>query len=57
MIMSISLEQGKERLPLKPAWLRFNLYNNPWYGYSIGADNLNYSVPFITSSGHYALFL
>ena len=34
----------------------FNLYNNPWYGYGEGADNLNYSVPFFTSSDHYALF-
>lgn len=32
------------------------LYNNPWYGYEYGADNLNYSVPFIMSSKGYAIF-
>jgi oligosaccharide 4-alpha-D-glucosyltransferase len=32
------------------------LYNNPWYGYSTNADNLNYSVPFILSSDGYGIF-
>lgn len=32
------------------------MYNNPSYGYSEGADALNYSVPFFTSSKGYALF-
>lgn len=47
---------GERALPLNRRGYRFNLYNNPWYGYGDGADNLNYSVPFITSSNHYALF-
>lgn len=47
---------GERALPLNRRGYRFDLYNNPWYGYGIGADNLNYSVPFITSSRHYALF-
>ncbi len=47
---------GERALPLNRRGYRFNLYNNPWYGYGEGADNLNYSVPFVTSSNHYALF-
>ncbi len=35
---------------------RLNLYNAPAYGYSEGTENLNYSVPFFTSSNGYALF-
>jgi oligosaccharide 4-alpha-D-glucosyltransferase len=59
----ISLEEGEnifgggERaLPLNRRGYRFNLYNNPWYGYSEGADNLNFSVPFFTSSKGYGIF-
>lgn len=47
---------GERALPLNRRGYRLNLYNNPWYGYSEGADNLNYSVPFITSSNGYGLF-
>ena len=47
---------GERALPLNRRGYKFNLYNNPWYGYSIGADNLNYSVPFFTSNNGYALF-
>jgi oligosaccharide 4-alpha-D-glucosyltransferase len=47
---------GERALPLNRRGYRLNLYNNPWYGYSEGADNLNYSVPFITSSKGYGLF-
>ena len=47
---------GERALPMNRRGYRFNLYNNPWYGYGEGADNLNYSVPFVTSSNHYALF-
>jgi oligosaccharide 4-alpha-D-glucosyltransferase len=43
-------------LPLNRRGYKFNLYNNPWYGYNEGADNLNYSVPFFTSSNGYGLF-
>jgi oligosaccharide 4-alpha-D-glucosyltransferase len=47
---------GERALPLNRRGYRFNLYNNPWYGYSEGADNLNFSVPFFTSSKGYGLF-
>jgi oligosaccharide 4-alpha-D-glucosyltransferase len=47
---------GERALPLNRRGYRFNLYNSPWYGYGVGADNLNYSVPFFTSSLHYGLF-
>ncbi|MGE5518998.1 MAG: TIM-barrel domain-containing protein, partial [Candidatus Dadabacteria bacterium] len=47
---------GERALPLNRRGYRFNLYNNPWYGYGEGADNLNYSVPFITSSNGYGIF-
>ncbi|HZI00487.1 MAG TPA: TIM-barrel domain-containing protein, partial [Flavisolibacter sp.] len=47
---------GERALPLNRRGYRLTLYNNPWYGYSEGADNLNYSVPFITSSLGYGLF-
>jgi oligosaccharide 4-alpha-D-glucosyltransferase len=47
---------GERALPLDRRGYHFNLYNNPWYGYSEGADNLNYSVPFFTSSKGYGLF-
>lgn len=47
---------GERALPLDRRGYRLNLNNNPWYGYGMGADNLNYSVPFITSSNNYALF-
>jgi len=47
---------GERALPLNRRGYRLNLNNNPWYGYSEGADNLNYSVPFVTSSAGYGLF-
>ncbi|GAB4092695.1 TIM-barrel domain-containing protein [Flaviaesturariibacter terrae] len=47
---------GERALPLDRRGYRLNLNNNPWYGYGEGADNLNYSVPFFTSSGGYGLF-
>lgn len=47
---------GERALPLDRRGYKFNLYNNPWYGYGEGADNLNYSVPFFTSSRGYGLF-
>lgn len=59
----INLEEGEQifgggerALPLNRRGYRFSLYNNPWYGYSEGADNLNFSVPFFTSSKGYGLF-
>ena len=47
---------GERALPLNRRGYRLPLYNNPWYGYGEGADALNYSVPFITSSKGYGLF-
>ncbi len=47
---------GERALPLNRRGYKFNLYNNPWYGYEKGADNLNYAVPFFTSSNGYGLF-
>jgi oligosaccharide 4-alpha-D-glucosyltransferase len=47
---------GERALPLNRRGYKFNLYNNPWYGYGEGADNLNFSVPFFTSSNGYGLF-
>ena len=45
---------GERALPLDRRGYRFNLYNNPWYQYEEGADNLNYSVPFFDVVGHLA---
>ncbi len=47
---------GERALPQNRRGHQFNLYNAPNYGYGVGAENLNYSVPFITSSNNYALF-
>lgn len=47
---------GERALPMDRRGYRFNLYNNPAYGYGLGADNLNFSVPFIISSNGYGLF-
>jgi len=47
---------GERALPLDRKGYKLELYNAPWYGYGEGADHLNYSVPFFTSSKGYALF-
>jgi oligosaccharide 4-alpha-D-glucosyltransferase len=47
---------GERALPGNRRGYRFNLYNNPTYGYGLGADNLNFSVPVIISSAGYAIF-
>ncbi|MGE5108176.1 MAG: TIM-barrel domain-containing protein, partial [Sphingobacteriales bacterium] len=47
---------GERALQQNRRGYRLNLYNNPWYGYEYGADNLNYSVPFIISSNGYGIF-
>lgn len=47
---------GERALPMDRRGQRFNLYNNPWYGYEYGADNLNFSVPFFISSKGYGIF-
>jgi oligosaccharide 4-alpha-D-glucosyltransferase len=46
---------GERAIPLNRRGYAFNLNNNPWYDYSEGADELNYSVPFFTSSNGYAI--
>ena len=47
---------GSRALPLDRRGYSFPLYNNAWYAYEEEADNLNFSVPFFTSSKGYALF-
>ncbi|WP_207511979.1 TIM-barrel domain-containing protein [Longitalea luteola] len=47
---------GERALPMNRRGHRVNLYNAPVYGYGLGAENLNFSVPFFISSAGYALF-
>ena len=47
---------GERALPQNRRGYKFNLYNGPAYGYGLGQENLNYSVPVLTSSNNYALF-
>lgn len=47
---------GERALPMDRRGYRFNLYNTATYGYGLGADNLNFSVPVLISSAGYALF-
>jgi oligosaccharide 4-alpha-D-glucosyltransferase len=47
---------GERALPMDRRGYRFNLYNVAAYGYGLGADNLNFSVPVLLSSNGYALF-
>jgi oligosaccharide 4-alpha-D-glucosyltransferase len=46
---------GERALPLNRVGQRITLYNNPWYGYGEGADQLNYSVPVLVSTAGYGL--
>jgi len=46
---------GQRALPLNRVGYQLKLYNNPWYGYANGADNLNYSVPYFQSSKGYGV--
>lgn len=48
---------GSRSLPLNRRGYSLPLHNNPWYGYSLQADALNYSVPVLISSRGYALFI
>ncbi|MBP6686977.1 MAG: glycoside hydrolase family 31 protein [Lacibacter sp.] len=48
---------GSRSIPVNKRGYKVALDNNPWYGYSTGADNLNYSVPFYISSNNYGIFL
>jgi oligosaccharide 4-alpha-D-glucosyltransferase len=47
---------GSRSIPINKKGYRVGLDNNPWYGYSNNADNLNYSMPFYVSSNNYAVF-
>jgi oligosaccharide 4-alpha-D-glucosyltransferase len=47
---------GERAISLNRRGNKLSLYNAPAYGYGEGAENLNYSVPFFTSSKGYALF-
>ncbi len=47
---------GGRSLPLNRRGYKLALYNNPWYGYDLNADALNYSMPFIFSSNGYGIF-
>lgn len=47
---------GERAIPLNRRGYRFNFYNQPAYGYGEGAENLNFSVPFLISSDGYGIF-
>lgn len=47
---------GERSIPMNRRGYKLPLYNNPWYGYSLNADALNYSVPMVVSSESYAIF-
>ncbi len=47
---------GERAIPMNRRGHRLNLYNRPSYGYGMGEENLNYSLPFFMSSRGYGLF-
>jgi oligosaccharide 4-alpha-D-glucosyltransferase len=47
---------GERAIPMNRRGYRFNFYNQPAYGYGEGAENLNFSVPFLISSDGYGIF-
>lgn len=47
---------GSRSISINKRGNRIGLDNNPWYGYSTNADNLNYSMPFYVSSNNYGIF-
>ncbi len=47
---------GSRSIPLNRYGYKVELNNNPWYGYSTDADNLNFSMPFLQSARGYGLF-
>jgi oligosaccharide 4-alpha-D-glucosyltransferase len=47
---------GERAVAMNRRGHRFNLYNSSAYGYGLGAENLNFSVPVFISSAGYALF-
>ena len=46
---------GERSLPMNRYGQRIPFYNNPHYGYSLNAVELNYSVPLLMSPGRYGL--
>lgn len=47
---------GERALPMNRRGYRFNFYNDPAYGYGVGQENLNYSLPFFISNKGYGVF-
>ncbi len=47
---------GSRAIPVNRRGFRFDTYNRPNYSYSNGAQTLNISIPFITSSNTYGLY-
>jgi len=47
---------GERAVSMNRRGHRFNLYNAPSYGYGMGADQLNFSLPFFISSNGYGIF-
>ena len=47
---------GERSIPLNRRGYKVPLNNAPAYGYSLNAEALNFSVPFILSNLHYAIF-
>lgn len=47
---------GERAIPMNRRGYHFNFYNQPAYGYGEGAQNLNFSVPFLISSDGYGIF-
>ncbi|HNP55135.1 MAG TPA: glycoside hydrolase family 31 protein, partial [Ferruginibacter sp.] len=47
---------GERSIPLNRRGYRVPLNNNPWYGYGLNADALNYSIPFVLSDQSYGIF-
>lgn len=47
---------GERAIPMNRRGHRFNFYNRPSYGYGVGEENLNYSLPFFMSSRGYGIF-
>ena len=47
---------GERAIPHELNGEKYELYNKAYYGYEVGAKNLNYSVPLLLSSQKYILF-
>ena len=47
---------GERATPMNRRGQKFDLFNRPNYAYGVGAENLNYSVPFFISNKGYGLF-